>query len=476
MDYEIVIGLEVHCELKTQSKVFCECENKFGGEPNTHCCPVCSGLPGTLPVLNRQAVDYAVKAGLALGCDIAKFSKFDRKNYYYPDLPKAYQISQFDLPLCKGGMLSFDLRGEERTVRINRIHLEEDAGKLIHSEWGGGTLVDYNRCGVPLIEIVTEPDMRSPEEAVAFLENLKSILKYTGVSDCKMEQGSLRCDINLSIRRRGEREFGIRTEMKNVNSFKAAYRAMVYESTRQIDVIENGGKITQETRRWDDNKGASFIMRTKEDAHDYRYFPDPDLVPVVLTDADIEKIRKTIPVLPQARRKMYMKQYAIPQYDAELLTADIEIADFFDRVVLIYDKPKNVSNWIMGEVLRKVKESESDDICIPITAENFAELLRCYDDDKISQNAAKLVFEEMWQTGADPQSIIKEKNLLQINDDSQLEKLVGDIIANNPQPVLDYKSGNKKALAFFVGQLMKATKGKANPQKLNEILLKQLEQ
>lgn len=474
MDYEVVIGLEVHSELKTQSKVFCSCKNVFGGEPNSHCCPVCSGMPGTLPVLNKKAVEYTVKAGLALGCTISEFSKFDRKNYYYPDLPKAYQISQLDLALCKNGKLEFESEGEQKCVRINRIHLEEDAGKLVHSEWGSGTLVDYNRCGVPLIEIVTEPDLRSPEEAVAFLESLKSILKYTGVSDCKMEQGSLRCDVNVSVRKKGDEAFGTRTEMKNVNSFKAAYRAMKYEAARQIEQLERGERVIQETRRWDDGKGKSFTMRTKEDAQDYRYFPDPDLVPVVLTKKEIEAIGKTLPMLPAKRMSVYVEKYALPEYDAKIITADKEIADFFDETVRYYNQPKTVSNWIMGDLLRKVKE-RGEDISIPIAAKNFADLLQRYEKKEISQNAAKTVFEEMWASGKDPKSIIEEKGLIQISDTSELEKMVREIIDANPQPVSDYKSGNKKAISFFVGQIMKATKGKANPQILNELLLKELD-
>lgn len=475
MDYEIVIGLEVHSELKTKSKVFCSCENGFGGKPNTRCCPVCSGHPGTLPVLNRTAVDYTVKAGLALNCEIETFSKFDRKNYYYPDLPKAYQISQFPLPLCKNGRLDFTVDGVKKSVRINRIHLEEDAGKLVHSEWGEGTLVDYNRCGVPLIEIVTEPDMRSPEEALAFLENLKSILKYTGVSDCKMEQGSIRCDVNLSLRKPGAKEFGVRSEMKNVNSFKAAYRAMVYEAKRQAEILDRGGVVEQETRRWDDAKGKSFVMRTKEDAHDYRYFPEPDLVPVVLAPERVEEIRAELPELPAVRKVRYETEFGLPAYDAEVLTADRGLADFFEETVELYDKPKTVSNWIMGEVLRKCKETESEEISVPFSAKNFAKLLEIYEKQVVNQAGAKKIFEMLWTKDEDPEEIVEREGLRQVDDSDAIRKAILEIIAANPRPVADYKAGNKKAVAFFVGQVMKATKGKANPQTVNKILAEELE-
>ena len=474
MDYEVVIGLEVHSELNTKSKIFCSCANAFGGEPNTRCCPVCSGHPGVLPVLNREAVDSTVKAGLALGCTIAEFSKFDRKNYYYPDLPKAYQISQFPLPLCQGGRLDFTVDGEPKSVRINRIHLEEDAGKLVHSEYGAGTLVDYNRCGVPLIEIVTEPDMRSPEEALAFLENLKSILKYTGVSDCRMEQGSIRCDVNLSLRKKGAAEYGVRSEMKNVNSFKAAYRAMLYEVKRQTEILDAGGAVEQETRRWDDAKGKSFVMRTKEDAQDYRYFPEPDLVPVRLTKEHIAALGATLPELPAKRRARYVAEYGLPVYDAEVLTADKEIADFFEETVRFYQNPKIVSNWVMGEVMRKLKESEREEILIPFSAEHFAKLLTIYEHKVVNQAGAKAVFESLWNRDEDPEAVVEREGLRQMDDEGEIRRIVKELIESNPRPVADYRSGNKKAAQFFVGQAMKATKGKANPQTVNRILAEEL--
>ncbi len=474
MDYEVVIGLEVHAELATKSKIFCGCKNEFGGEPNTHCCPVCSGHPGVLPVLNRQAVEYAVKAGLALNCQIQRFSKFDRKNYFYPDLPKAYQISQFDLPFCKDGFL--DVRAGEKTsrVRINRIHLEEDAGKLVHSEWGSGTLVDYNRCGVPLIEIVTEPDMRSPEEALAFLEQLKSILKYSGVSDCKMEQGSLRCDVNLSLRPFGQAEFGVRSEMKNVNSFSAAFRAMNYEIKRQAKLLDEGKPVEQETRRWDDQKGMSFVMRTKEDAHDYRYFPEPDLVPVVLEQDYIESLRASLPELPAARQARYLKEYGLSEYDAGQLVAEKEVSDFFDACAALCPDKKELCNWVLGEVLRKRKEA-GEESPIPLRPEGLTALLALYREGRISQKTARDVFETMWTTGEDPAAIVEREGLAQNNDAGELGGLVRELVDQNPQAVKDFLGGNTKAMAFFVGQVMKATKGKANHKLVNELLQKELE-
>jgi aspartyl-tRNA(Asn)/glutamyl-tRNA(Gln) amidotransferase subunit B len=473
MDYDIVIGLEIHSELNTESKIFCSCKNEFGSEPNTHCCPVCSGHPGVLPVLNRKAVEYTVKAGLALNCRILEFSKFDRKNYYYPDLPKAYQISQFDLPLCKDGFLEFTSGGKTSKVRINRIHLEEDAGKLIHSPYGSGTLVDYNRCGVPLIEIVTEPDMTSPEEAIAFLENIKSVLQFTGVSDCKMEEGSLRCDINLSLKPKGSEKLGVRSEMKNVNSFKAAYRAMVYEVKRQTEILNSGGKVLQETRRWDDNANKSFSMRSKEYAHDYRYFPEPDLVPLVLTKEYIEKIKAELPELPSQRRKKYVNEYGLPQYDADVLTSEKFISDFFESCCKLYDNKKALSNWVMGDIMRKLKENGGTSIAV--SPENFISLLKLYDSGAISQNAAKIVFEKIWEKDENPGKIVESMGLAQISDTNQLLGMVKEIIKNNPDTVKDYQGGNKKALAFFVGQIMKASKGKANPQLVNKLLIEELD-
>lgn len=473
MEFQTVIGLEIHCELKTESKIFCGCKNKFGGAPNTNCCPICSGHPGTLPVLNKQAVEYTVMAGLALNCKINKFSKFDRKNYYYPDLPKAYQISQYDMPICVGGGIYIDSGEDKKFIRINRIHLEEDAGKLIHGEWGG-TLVDYNRGGVPLIEIVSEPDMSSPEEAIAFLESIKNVLKYCGVSDCKMEEGSLRCDINISLKKAGDSKLGVRTEVKNVNSFKAALRAMQYEIKRHTSVLSSGGKLTQETRRWDDASGKSYPMRDKEDAHDYRYFPDPDLLPLVFDDNYIEGVRGKLPELPAQKAERYVSEYELPEYAAQVLTAEREIAEFFDACCNLYPNKKALANWIMGDIMRKVNESGGDEVKIPISGADFVELLKMYDDKTISQNAAREVLDKMWSGGGSPRDIVQKAGLEQISDTSQLREMAREIIKNNPKPAQDYKNGNTKALAFFIGQIMKQTKGKANPQTLSELLIGEL--
>lgn len=474
MKYLTVIGLEVHNELKTNSKVFCSCKNEFSSEPNINCCPVCTGMPGTLPVLNQQAVEFAVRAGLALNCQINHTASWDRKNYYYPDLPKAYQISELERPICLGGYLEIKTSNNSRKVHINRIHLEEDAGKLVHSAYGG-SLVDYNRGGVPLIEIVTEPDITSADEALIFLETLKSLLKSIGISDCKMEQGSLRCDVNVSLHREGE-PLGTRTEMKNMASFKAVYRAINYEVKRQAEILESGGKIIQETRRWDDEKGRSFTMRTKEDAQDYRYFPEPDLVPVIISPEYVEKIRASLPELPHERAVRFVQEFKLPVYDAEVLTANIEIANFFDECVKNYNNPKMISNWIMTEVMRKLKENTSEDLILPIKADNFTKMLKMYAQNIINQNAAKIIFEYLWETdsSADIDELITKLNLSQISDESQLEKIISDIISASPEAVKDYRNGNTKTKAFFVGQAMKATKGKANPQKVNEIIEKLL--
>jgi aspartyl-tRNA(Asn)/glutamyl-tRNA(Gln) amidotransferase subunit B len=474
MEYETVIGLEIHCELATASKLFCSCENKFGGSPNTRCCPVCSAHPGILPVLNKKAVEYTVMAGLALGCEIRRVSRFDRKNYFYPDLPKAFQTSQFDMPLCKDGAVPLPAENGGRTVRINRIHLEEDAGKLIHSEYGDGTMVDLNRCGVPLIEIVTEPDMRSPEEAVAFLETVKRRLKYAGVSECRMEEGNLRCDVNLSLMPKGASEYGVRTEMKNVNSFKAAYRAMLYEADRQKEVLSAGGRVLQETRRWDDAKNKSLTMRSKEDAHDYRYFPEPDLLPVTLTEEDIENLRARLPEPPESRVKRYAA-FGLTEYDAGVLTSDKAVSDFYDACAAVYGNKKTLANWVLGDVLRMAKLSGGEDIAITVEPSAFVKLLRLYDGGAVSQNAAKIMLEKLFAEGGDPDAMVDALGLRQIGDEEELRRLAAKIVAENPRPAADYRAGNKKAIAFFVGQIMKQTKGKANPQRINELLTEELE-
>jgi len=474
MNYETVIGLEVHVELKTATKIFCGCENKFGGEPNTHCCPVCTGMPGVLPVLNDKVVQFAAMAGLATNCTIANFSKMDRKGYYYPDLPKAYQISQFDLPICKEGYVDITANGAEKRIGLTRIHMEEDAGKLLHEAFSG-TAVDYNRCGVPLIEIVSEPDMRSAEEAKAFLDKLKSIMEYTGVSDCKMQEGSLRCDVNVSVRPVGQSEFGTRTEMKNLNSFSAVYRAIQAESARQIDVLEDGGTIKQETRRFDDAKGKSAPMRGKEEAHDYRYFPDPDLVPVTLTDAQIEALRDSLPELPDAKQERYVREFELPEYDAGVLTADRSIAEFFEGCLDAYNEPKKISNFIMTDLLRLLKEDGIAPEDNPVKPSQLAETLKLIDTGKINISVGKTVFEDVFRTGEDPGVIVEKKGLSQISDSAELRAMIQGIIADNPGPVADYKGGKKKALTFFVGQVMKATRGKANPKIVNEIAAEELD-
>ncbi|MBT3318670.1 MAG: Asp-tRNA(Asn)/Glu-tRNA(Gln) amidotransferase subunit GatB [Clostridia bacterium] len=473
MNFETVIGLEVHIELATKTKIFCGCKNEFGGEPNTHCCPVCIGMPGVLPVLNEKVVEFAAKAGLALDCKIANFSKMDRKGYYYPDLPKAYQISQFDLPICIGGHVDYKDGDIEKRVNITRIHMEEDAGKLLH-EAGTGTAVDYNRCGVPLIEIVTEPDLRSADEAKAFLETLKSIIQYTGVSDCKMQEGSLRCDVNVSVREVGSTVLGTRTEMKNLNSFSAVHGAIEAESARQIALITDGGKVTQETRRFDDIKGKSYAMRGKEEAHDYRYFPDPDLVPITITDEQIALYRDSLPELPTAKKQRFIDELGLPEYDADLLTGERAIADFFEASIAAYNEPKKTSNFIMTDLLRLLKENGVEPDDNPVQPIQLAQTLKLIDDGKINVTVGKTVFEDVFKTGDDPSSIVEAKGLTQINDTVELSGMIKQIIADNPKPVADFKGGNKKALTFFVGQVMKATKGKANPKVVNEIVQEEL--
>ncbi len=470
MNYEVVMGLEVHAELSTKSKIYCGCTTEFGGEENTHCCPICTGMPGVLPVLNKKVVDYAIKAGLATNCEITRFGKQDRKNYFYPDLPKAYQTSQYDLPVCKEGFLDIEVDGQEKKIGITRIHIEEDAGKLNHDEWGTGSLVDYNRCGVPLIEIVTEPDFRTKEEVSVFLNKLKSILQYIDVSDCKMQEGSLRCDINLSVRPFGQKEFGTRTEMKNVNSFKAAVRAIEYEAKRQVDEVESGGEIVQETHRWDDVKGLSYAMRSKEEAHDYRYFPEPDLVPIVIDDEWIEEIRKTIPELPHAKMVRYVEEYQLPEYDAEIITSSRTLAQFFEECIAQGVTPKTVSNWFMGDLLRILKDKNMEPEDIPFPAGYIAKFITLIEKGTISGSIGKKVLLSMFEEVKDPEIIVKEKGLVQISDESQLVEVLTKILDENPQSVSDYKAGKNQAIGFLVGQTMKATKGKANPQLVNKML------
>lgn len=473
--YETVIGLEVHVELATKTKIFCGCTTEFGGAPNTHCCPVCTGMPGTLPVLNKQVVEYAIAAGLATNCTITQNCKFDRKNYFYPDLPKAYQVSQLYLPICRDGGIEIEVGGVKKTIGIHEIHMEEDAGKLVHDEWDDCTLVDYNRCGVPLIEIVSEPDMRSADEVIAYLEKLKLILQYLGVSDCKMQEGSLRADINLSVREVGAPEFGTRTEMKNMNSFKAIARAIEGERKRQIELLEYGKKVIQETRRWDDNKDTSFAMRSKEDAQDYRYFPEPDLVPIEISDEWLERVKNRQPELRDEKMARYETEYDIPEYDAALITSSKKLADIFEATVAICNKPKEVSNWLMVETMRLLKEHEMEPENIVFTPENLAKLIGLIDAGSINRTVAKEVFEVVFAKNVDPEIYVKEKGLLIVKDEGELRKTIEKIVAANPQSVEDYHSGKTKAMGFLVGQTMKAMKGKADPAMINEIVLELLQ-
>lgn len=467
--YKTVIGLEVHCELNTETKCFCGCKNHFGGEPNTHCCPVCTGMPGALPILNQKAVEYAIKMGLAVGCKINGYSVFERKNYYYPDLPKAYQISQMEYPVCMGGGIEVEVDGKKKFIRLNHIHLEEDAGKLIHSN--SGTLIDYNRGGVPLIEMVSEPDMSSAEEAIAFLQKIHSILLYLGISEAKMQEGNMRCDVNVSIHKEGE-PLGTRTEMKNLNSFRAVARAIKSESQRQAEELNAGRKITQETRRWDDNAGKSYPMRTKENSDDYRYFPDPDIIPLEIEKEYVEHIAKTLPKLAGERAKEYVEKMGLTEKDAELLTQDRKIADYFEAVVKIFNQPKFICNWILGEVFKKMNTLEDDDAEIEISAENMAKLLKMYHGDTIGQSVARQLLDELWGTDKNPEDIVKAKGLAQVNDTAGLETILKKVIQDNPKAVEELKSGNQKTMAFFVGQAMKATGGKANPKLVSEIVQK----
>ncbi len=469
-EYETVIGLEVHVELATKTKIFCGCSTAFGKRPNSHTCPVCTGMPGSLPVLNKKVLEYAVAVGLAANCDITRYCKFDRKNYFYPDNPQNYQISQLYLPICRNGYVEIETEEGSKKVGIHEIHMEEDAGKLIHDEWEDCTLVDYNRSGVPLIEIVSEPDMRSAREVIAYLEKLRLIIQYLGASDCKLQEGSMRADVNLSVRKAGEKEYGTRTEMKNLNSFRAISRAIEGERERQIDLIESGEKVIQETRRWDDARETSYAMRSKEDAQDYRYFPDPDLVPVSISEEFLERIRANQPEFRTEKMKRYKEEYDIPDYDIEIITGAKHMADLFEQAVALGGQPKKVSNWLMVETLRLLKEREMDPEDIRFSPENLVKLIALTESKQINSSVAKEVFEVMFEENVDPEKYVDEKGLRTVNDEGALRKVVEEVIAANPQSVEDYRNGKEKAIGFLVGQTMKAMKGKADPASVNRLL------
>jgi aspartyl-tRNA(Asn)/glutamyl-tRNA(Gln) amidotransferase subunit B len=475
MQYETVIGLEVHVELSTASKIFCFCETTFGGDPNTHCCPVCTGLPGALPVLNQQVVDYAIRTCLATHCEITSLTRFDRKNYFYPDLPKAYQISQLHKPIGRNGYLDIETPEGTKRIGIHELHMEEDAGKLMHDPWEDCTLVDYNRCGVPLLEIVSEPDLRSAEEALAYIEKLRSILQFLGVSDCRMEQGSLRADVNVSVRPVGSPVFGTRTEMKNMNSFKAIGRAIVAEAKRQIELIEDGKAVRQETRRWDENKDSSFAMRSKEDAMDYRYFPDPDLVAINITPDWIERVRANLHELPESRRARYIADWQLSTYEAEVLTTNPATANLFEEATALSGKPKDAASWMLGEFMQALKDNECEPQDLYLPAQSLATLINRVAEGVVNRNTAKKIFAQILADKVDPDEYIEKNGLRMVSNPDALKDKIAEIIAANPQSVTDFKAGKAKAMGFLVGQVMKAMQGKADPQLTNELLKEALE-
>ena len=478
MNYESIIGLEVHAQLLTRSKIFCGCSSQFGREPNQSTCPVCAGFPGVLPVLNKQVVEFAIKAGLASHCTIAASSILARKNYFYPDLPKGYQISQYEVPICSGGYLEFEIDGSLKRVRLTRIHIEEDAGKNIHDAHGTASLVDLNRAGVPLLEIVSEPDMRTPQEAGAYLRALRQLLQYLSICNGNMEEGSFRCDANVSVRPQGSEAFGTKVEIKNLNSFKAVEKSIEFEVERQRDTVSEGGKLIQETRLWDEHREETRSMRSKESAHDYRYFPDPDLLPIVTNGDWIDEVRAGLPELPNIRKARFIKDYALPAYDAELLSGRRDVADYFETAIAVHANPKAIGNWIIGDLFRVMKERQLDEQLYianwPVPPEHLAQLVELIEEDKISGKIGKTVFETMLGSTLSPQEIVREKNLEQISDDRSIETAIEQVIAANPKQVAQFHSGNEKVFGFFVGQIMKGTQGKANPQKVNEILRKSL--
>ena len=471
MEWEIVMGLEVHTELSTKTKIFCNCSTQFGGEPNTHVCEICSGMPGTLPLLNKKVVEYAVRTGLATNCTITQYNKFDRKNYFYPDLPKAYQISQLYLPICRNGYIEVDTDdGEKKKIRIHEIHMEEDAGKLIHDEWEDCTLVDYNRCGVPLLEIVSEPDFRSAEEVLQYLESLRAILQYIGASDCKMQEGSLRADINLSVRKKGEEKFGVRTEMKNMNSFKAIQRAIEYESQRQIELLEEGGVVTQETRRWDDNKGVSTAMRSKEDAQDYKYFPEPDLPPIEISDEYIENIKNNMPELPQEKKQRYMTELGLPEYDTNILTGSVYLVRLFERTVEVTGNPKDSANWIMGELMKLLNDSQTLPENMSFEFDSLGKIINLVNSGKINRGTGKKVLEKVFTDNVEPEKYIEENNLGAMTDTGAIKSVIEQVIAENEKSVNEYKGGKTQAFQYLIGQSMRALRGKAPAQEVQKIL------
>lgn len=472
MDYVTVCGLEVHTELATKTKIFCNCTTEFGGEPNTHVCEICSGMPGTLPVVNKRVVEFAVRTGLALNCEITQYNKFDRKNYFYPDLPKAYQISQLYLPICRNGWVEINdsVNGGKKKVRIHEIHMEEDAGKLVHDEWTDSTLVNYNRCGVPLLEIVSEPDIASADEAVEYVEKLRAVLQFCGVSDCKMQEGSLRADVNVSVMEKGATEFGTRTEMKNINSFKAIHNAVEAEARRQIELIEDGERVVQETRRWDDSKGTSYAMRSKEDAQDYKYFPEPDLPPIELSDEYIQNIKDTLPELPEDKKARYVAEYGLTDYDAKILCSDKAYANLFDRTVEITDNPKDSAHWIMGDLMKLMNDTQTLPENMNFRVESLGELINLVNGNKISRDSAKKVLKAVFVDDVIPADYVKENNMEMVSDTGAIKAIVEEVIANNPKAVEEYREGKEKSFNFLTGQSMRALKGKAPASEVTKLL------
>ena len=472
MEYVTVCGLEVHTELATKTKIFCNCTTEFGGEPNTHVCEICSGMPGTLPVVNKRVVEFAVRTGLALNCEITQYNKFDRKNYFYPDLPKAYQISQLYLPICRNGWVEINdsINGGTKKVRIHEIHMEEDAGKLVHDEWTDSTLVNYNRCGVPLLEIVSEPDIASADEAVEYVEKLRAILQFCGVSDCKMQEGSLRADVNVSVMPKGATEFGTRTEMKNINSFKAIHNAVEAEAERQIELIEDGEKVVQETRRWDDSKGTSYAMRSKEDAQDYKYFPEPDLPPISLSNEYIDGIRNSLPELPEAKKARYVSEYGLTDYDAKILCSDRVYAALFDKTVEVTKNPKDSAHWIMGDLMKLMNDTQTLPENINFKPESLGEIINLVNNSKISRDSAKKVLKEVFEKDVIPAEYVKENNMEMVSDTGAIKAIVEEVVANNEKAVAEYREGKEKSFNFLTGQCMRALKGKAPAAEVTKLL------